>query len=557
MTNIQYQRGFYADLSGDPLDSGSLYLGVANQDPQTHPISAFWDSALSVPAAQPLTISSGYVVNNGVRSAVYVSPATYSLRVLNRAGTQVDYIAEANDEAAANDAAIRSDLASTSSAKGAGLSGFSQSAVYATKTVGSKIGQTVSPLDDPYNAAGDASTDDLNAINSAIAAAANKGEVNLAGATYRVSASPTNNRGVQLTNGNVVIGTGSAAYAVNSYTRGFDFVHGRGNHYALKNAINTAGTSWNAYFYGDSTVATTGNGGIPGGSYTPDVLLAQHMREHGVRNVGTFTNRAVGGTNWSNANPVPDLGANTKLLVFKYAVNHVSGQDIDAEISAMRTVLAAVRAASNGSWDKVTILLVGPNSTHDTAGGRTSLWYEKLRNAYVQAAWDYGCVYVDLYGLFPDSTRWAGYYADTPAVHVQSLLLQEMWAYVGNAVLPSGGLQISTGSRWVPLSFQNSWASYDNGFKPLQVSLKEDGRVFLVGGTAPPGGTITASQVIASLPNTNYYSNRSVLLTGWTFDGTNYATLPCGTDTGGTIYARKAATGITALLFDSESWQTW
>ncbi len=452
------------------------------------------------------------------------------------------------------------DLATTDSSEGAGLIGFSQAASYDGGTGGRKMQQRISPLDHPYLATGDASVDDLSAVNSAIAAAQSIGEVDLSGATYRVSAKPTNPAGVIPTNGSIVMGVGAGAYQLNSYSQKFDFVHGRGNDYALKAAINAAGggSTFNAFFYGDSTVATSANGGIPGDPYTPDVLLAQHIRTHGgARAIGTFTNRAVGGANWSNANPVPDLGTNTKLMVFKYAVNHVSGQDVLAEINAMRTVLANVRAQANGAWDKLTIVLVGPNSTHDTAGGRTSYWYERLRNAYVQAAWDYGCVYIDLYGLFPDSTRWAGFYADTPAVHAQTLLTQQMWAYVGNALLPSGGLQVSTGARWVSPTMQNSWTGYDNGFQTMRLSLNEDGKIYVVGGATPPGGTITAGQVFATAPNVNYRSARSAMLTGWTFNGSAWATMPCGVDSAGDFITRASASGITALIFQHQSYRNW
>lgn len=94
-TTTVYQRSFFADLNGLPLDSGSVYIGTANQDPETNPISTYWDSGLTVPAVQPLTVTAGYVVNNGIRAAVYVGQSSYSLRVRNRAGVQVDYVGAA------------------------------------------------------------------------------------------------------------------------------------------------------------------------------------------------------------------------------------------------------------------------------------------------------------------------------------------------------------------------------------------------------------------------------------------------------------------------------
>lgn len=98
-TSIVYQRSFFADLAGDPLDNGSLYIGTANQDPETNPIQCYWDSGLTTPATQPLSISAGYVVNAGTRAAVYVNADSFSLRAKNAAGSQVDYVADANDGA--------------------------------------------------------------------------------------------------------------------------------------------------------------------------------------------------------------------------------------------------------------------------------------------------------------------------------------------------------------------------------------------------------------------------------------------------------------------------
>lgn len=89
---VVYQRGFIADLDGLPLD-GLLYIGTADLDPETNPIQAYWDSAFTIPATQPITISAGYVTNIGTRAAIYVNASSYSYRARNAASVQVDYIA--------------------------------------------------------------------------------------------------------------------------------------------------------------------------------------------------------------------------------------------------------------------------------------------------------------------------------------------------------------------------------------------------------------------------------------------------------------------------------
>lgn len=87
-----YQRDFFADLSGRPLDDGAIYIGESSQDPETNPVACFWDAALSVPASQPITVSAGYIVNAGARADVYTAEPAYSLRIRDKNGVQVDYI---------------------------------------------------------------------------------------------------------------------------------------------------------------------------------------------------------------------------------------------------------------------------------------------------------------------------------------------------------------------------------------------------------------------------------------------------------------------------------
>ena len=91
-SSIVYERSFFADLNGDPLDAGKVYIGVKDQDPELSPIPCFWDAALTVPAPQPMTVAGGYITNSGVRARVYVSASSYSMRVRNKSGVQIDYV---------------------------------------------------------------------------------------------------------------------------------------------------------------------------------------------------------------------------------------------------------------------------------------------------------------------------------------------------------------------------------------------------------------------------------------------------------------------------------
>ena len=129
MTEVTYPRSFIADMGGGALDSGSAYVGAENQDPQTNPITVYWDAALTQVAAQPLSISSGYIMHGGARAAVYAASA-YSMRILNRSGSLVDYIASVQPDTLA----------------GSKVS-FTQSGSSFSQTVQDKLQQTASIKD--------------------------------------------------------------------------------------------------------------------------------------------------------------------------------------------------------------------------------------------------------------------------------------------------------------------------------------------------------------------------------------------------------------------------
>lgn len=80
----------FTDRIGKPLNAGYVYIGVSEQDPETNPQQAYWDEALTIPAAQPLRTDGGYVVNGGNPATVYTS-AAFSIRVRDKNGVQVFY----------------------------------------------------------------------------------------------------------------------------------------------------------------------------------------------------------------------------------------------------------------------------------------------------------------------------------------------------------------------------------------------------------------------------------------------------------------------------------
>lgn len=78
----------FTDREGEPLENGYIWIGVANLDPQTNPVNVFWDSNLSIPAAQPIRTLAGYPVYQGTPSRFFADE-NYSIRVLDKNGTLV------------------------------------------------------------------------------------------------------------------------------------------------------------------------------------------------------------------------------------------------------------------------------------------------------------------------------------------------------------------------------------------------------------------------------------------------------------------------------------
>lgn len=81
----------FIDRGGLPL-TGKLYLGTEGDDPETSPISAFFDAALTQPATQPITIVGGIPRNAGNPALIYVAEDTYSVRARDEDNGEVFYV---------------------------------------------------------------------------------------------------------------------------------------------------------------------------------------------------------------------------------------------------------------------------------------------------------------------------------------------------------------------------------------------------------------------------------------------------------------------------------
>jgi hypothetical protein len=139
----------FFDRDGSPLDNGFVYVGTANLNPETDPLIVFFDDALTIPAAQPLRTSNGYIVRNGSPARVYTSQEDFSLTVRDKNSVLVFTVADATaaSNLATQFAQFVSDLADGS---GSSLVGYNQGGTGAIdRTVESRLRDIPSVNDFP------------------------------------------------------------------------------------------------------------------------------------------------------------------------------------------------------------------------------------------------------------------------------------------------------------------------------------------------------------------------------------------------------------------------
>lgn len=80
-------------LDGLPLTGGYVYIGQPGLDPRQYPETTFYDAAMTVPAAQPLRTSMGFLFRNGTPTNIWIPDGVYSLMVRDAQDRQVLYVA--------------------------------------------------------------------------------------------------------------------------------------------------------------------------------------------------------------------------------------------------------------------------------------------------------------------------------------------------------------------------------------------------------------------------------------------------------------------------------
>ena len=91
MQKISNPVPIFIDARGTLIDNGNVYIGQANADPQTNPVQAYWDSALTIPATQPIKTLGGVLVNGTNPAQVFIAQSDYSMRLTDAFDTLVFY----------------------------------------------------------------------------------------------------------------------------------------------------------------------------------------------------------------------------------------------------------------------------------------------------------------------------------------------------------------------------------------------------------------------------------------------------------------------------------
>lgn len=264
--------------------------------------------------------------------------------------------------------------------------------------------------------------------------------------------------------------------------------------------------------YGDSTTVMAPSPTDPQRPrHSVDLILQRALRASGARNF-VLVNHGNSGDRWDTfADPVPHIAnGQTSTIFIKLGINDAGLGTDDASAIAllhsnMDARLTAIRAAMNGGLSKLSIILMGPNSTNDEPGRRDATFYELARAVYVEMARKHRCAYFDTYGFMPDSRPpAAGLYLDDPyndgvrGIHPAGYHNNRIWGCAVDEFFGRGSMACLSQPDIVPLPLLAGWGNLGSDYAPATIYKDPSGRVFLDGMIS--GGQTAYGTVFAEIP---------------------------------------------------------
>ena len=516
VTPIPFVKARFFDRCGKPLAGGKVYTYEANT---TTDKVTYKDPYGLTPNTNPI------ILDAAGEADIYLD-GTYRIRITDRNDVLVNDVAKIgswfsdnlqdtlDNISGAMDDALKpvlqnlDDAINTAAAAAAGANGWTDLLVqtYFGRTQRQKNDEIRSLID--YGAKGDCSTDDIDAINYAINDTPLNGQIRTVGRTYFVSKKPTNPLGKKLATDGKVLMTApqGGLIQLNSYSDDNKIIIGKEYMYRFWLRVKVGGTM-TGHIFGDSTTATTANGGgYAGADFEPQNLLKKMLANKGITNPIDIQNHGVGGTSVYQMNAVQyfdTINGSTDFFIIKYGIND-AGRGLTQFATDLRSKLAEIRANPYGTVQNLTVFLVMPNATYDPEHGRASPWYEQLRGIYEQAARDYQCVLFDTYAYLRDVSWCAGTAMDNPfnngqGVHPTALLQNQIWAGFTDAIIGQSETLMfmpdnTKDNDFANCTLKNNWQNYGAGFADATANKKNN--TVMLCGTIKSGSTAISTTVL-------------------------------------------------------------
>lgn len=194
--SIQVPFPVFQDRDGQPLENGYVWIGEPNLNPQTNPVVAYYDDALTIVAAQPLRTLNGYISRAGTPAQIYIDGVNFSILVQDSKGSMVYNFP--------NGTGISANIDSCDVTYDPPFTGG------VAMPVCEKLADSVSVTD--FGAIGDGTTDDTIAVQAAISAAQSLGagtELRFPIGTYLISST------LNVTSGIFLVGENGSLNGVN------------------------------------------------------------------------------------------------------------------------------------------------------------------------------------------------------------------------------------------------------------------------------------------------------------------------------------------------------